>query len=193
MRHCLCPAISLGVVTRSLRHPCLEASITLCSHCLLLWVRLLSALHYLWDCLPSLHEDMQPSILQAPRLVDLDGRKRVRSRMPALPGRPANALAVSVRLPACSPGCPEVVGRAPAEAVRPREGASEVPEGAGLPSRSCCRRAARALSRRLPCPVFVPFLHALGPLDLQCTESIIALAFDVPMSCLATPYIPVQL
>ena len=105
---------------------------------------------------------------QAAHLADLDGRKRVRSNAPALRGRPAHASPVSLRLPACPPGCPELAGRAPAEAVRLREGAPEVLEGAGLPSRSCCRSAARALSRLLPWPVFAPFLHALSQLELQC-------------------------
>ena len=92
----------------------------------------------------------------------------MRSNAPALQGRPAHATPVSLRLPACPLGCPEGTDRAPAEAVRPREGAPEVLEGAGLPSRSCCRSAARALSRLLPWPVFAPFLHAFSLSKSQC-------------------------
>ena len=63
--------------------------------------------------------------------------------------------------PGSCPGlpCPGSAGRAPREAARPSEGGPELPEGAGLSQRSCCRNAARAFRRRLPCPVFCPFLH----------------------------------
>ena len=98
----------------------------------------------------------------------------MRSSAPALRGRPAHASPGSLRLPACPLGCPAGAGRAPAEAVRPREGAPEVLEGAGLPSRSCCRSAARALSRLLPWPVFAPFLHAFSRLQLQCEDFLLA-------------------
>ena len=141
---------------------------------LLSYARLLNAFHFLWDCLSLLQEDMHLSKLQAAYLADLEGRKRVRSSAPALRGRPAHASPGSLRLPACPLGCPEGAGRAPAEAMRPSEGAPEVLEGAGLPSRSCCRSAARALSRLLPWPVFAPFLHVLSRLESQCAGSLLA-------------------
>lgn len=82
-------------------------------------------------------------------LADLEGRKRVRSR-PALPRR-AMGSCWPCGQPDC---CPLGSGRSPAEAGRPKE-------GAGLLLRSCCRSAARAFSRRRPCPVLAFLLHCL--------------------------------
>ena len=78
----------------------------------------------------------------------------MRSRRSALPGRPMG-MCWPCGQPSC---CPQGSGRAPAEAGRPRGAA----QGAGLLLRSCWRSAARAFSRRRPCPVLAFLLHCLS-------------------------------
>ena len=83
----------------------------------------------------------------------------MRSSGPALRALPAGCPSEGSGPP---DGCPLGSGSMPNEAVRPRlVGAPDALEGAGLLLRSCCRSAARALSRRRPCPVFVQVLQSL--------------------------------
>lgn len=89
----------------------------------------------------------------------------MRSSVPALRALPAGCPSAGSGPPG---GCPLGSGSMPNEAVRPRLlGPPDALEGAGLLLRSCWRSAARALSRRRPCPVFVQFLQALALLSPQ--------------------------